>query len=154
MCTCTFSHAPVLQDKGTTAEDVAANMDVAWARYYLSRLDMSAARGTPTDAASPLPECVQFPGLDLPPEASLPWGAEAVATTFDDMRALFSLCMPRIRAALAYYKLDGAVSDHVQLLFDGALAYRCARLHLSVLQCGVWNETISLAYARLHMLQC
>eukprot|EP00198_Chlamydomonas_reinhardtii_P008976 XP_001698313.1 predicted protein [Chlamydomonas reinhardtii] len=62
--------------------------------------------------------CEGFPGLAVPSPDSFPWGASALVTTFEAARELLNTGMPFFKAALAYYQLDGWVTDHVGILMD------------------------------------
>lgn len=107
-------------------DEIAANVDIGWVRYYLARMEASIAKDskTPHVGASELQESLHFECLDVPATETLPWGERALAVSFDSARDLFNASMRHIRSALAFYKLDGWVSEHVQLLFDAAQAYR------------------------------
>ena len=63
--------------------------------------------------------------LHLPPAAELPRGADTYATTFEQARDLFNAGVPRARKALDFYKLDGWVTAHIEILFDISKAYGC-----------------------------
>jgi KIF-1 binding protein C terminal len=116
-----------------------ANLAKAWGHLYLARLDASigrteveAAKATTlsADASHPLPEFLTFPQLDLPDSAQLPWGQRTFAKTFVTARDLFNQAMPKLKEALAYFKLDGWVTEHIEILCEMSKAYGCAR-HLS-----------------------
>ncbi len=66
----------------------------------------------------------RFPGLPLPAPDTLPWGPAALAPTFEAARELFNAAMPRFKAALSYYLLDGWVTEHVNILMDMSNMYR------------------------------
>lgn len=116
-------------------EETRPIVTIAWARYYLARLDSSIAvreSGIP-DAPAELPAFVNFPVLDLPAADTLPWGRRGFAASFEQARSLFNASMPKLREALEFYKLDGWVTDHVEVLFDVSKAYSC----VSLLRCVV-----------------
>ena len=130
-------------------------LEVAWARYYLTRLDASidwSEAELPKDLPSALPEHLHFPTLGLPPTEALPWGRDAYAHDFAQARELFNAAVPRLRSALKFYQLDGWVSDHVHLLFDISKAYACAAFCMVAVQllrtCAICRRC-SIAVLRL-----
>lgn len=77
-------------------------------------------------SAQELPKFLSFPTLDLLDPENLPWGAAALADDFEKAREIFNKCTPKFREALAFFKLDGFVTQHVELLFSFSKAYSCA----------------------------
>ena len=77
------------------------------------------------DAPAELPTYLDFPPLHLSPAAELPRGVDTYATTFEQARDLFNAGVPRARKALDFYKLDGWVTAHLEILFDISKAYGC-----------------------------
>jgi hypothetical protein len=117
--------------------DVAANVQLAWAKMLLSRLVQShqqyiegltppAVR--PFDSPDSFPSYLRFASLagSLPPPSELgAWGGDALADTFEQARVLFNSAMTRFKAALEFYELDGHVTEHVNILMEVSNCYRC-----------------------------
>ncbi|KAG2428764.1 hypothetical protein HXX76_011465 [Chlamydomonas incerta] len=129
--------AQAVVDRDTAAgaelgEDIAANIKLATARVYNLRLAASHAHTVESKHqefhypdVSHFPDYLRFPGLAVPSPDSFPWGAAALATTFDAARELLNTGMPYFKEALAYYQLDGWVTDHVGIIMDMSNMYRC-----------------------------
>ena len=140
--------ACAMQDATGPERDLDAQLaaDIAWhrGRVLLARLDASVdARegcGSHTapapQGAQALPAHLRFPALALPPEHELPFGAAALAKSFEQARKLFNACAPQLRRALEYYQLDGWVTDHIQILFNLSKAYRYAVDMLAPVSCN------------------
>jgi KIF-1 binding protein C terminal len=121
------------QSKEVT-EETRAFSSKCWGRLYLARLDASIVDPNdnrhPSKTASseprPLPPFLLMAALPVPPADELPWGAKAYARSFEQARDLFNNALPKLKEALKYHKLDGFVTDHIELLFDVSKAYGCA----------------------------
>lgn len=108
--------------------ELAANLEAAWGRLYIARLDASLdfrdGKTAPPDSSSrELPDYLHLPALRLPPASELPHGAAAYASNFEQARDLFNAGVKRARTALEYFRLDGWVTLHIELLFDISKAY-------------------------------
>lgn len=73
----------------------------------------------------------RFDTLQLPAPEDLPRGEDALASDFDAARTLFNSALPHLREALAYYKLEGWVSEHVNIIMDISNLYRWGSGHLA-----------------------
>lgn len=116
---------------------MAANVQLAWAKMYLYRLQASHSVHVlrhPLEPPCAYPTPATFPpmlafhqssALQLPPIESLPWGDAALAASFEGARELFNAAMPRFKTALEYYKLDGWVTEHVRIVMEMSNLYRC-----------------------------
>jgi hypothetical protein len=155
-------------------EETSPIVTIAWARFYLARLDSSIAvpKVGISDAPGVLPAFLKFPWLDLPASDMLPWGRQGFATSFEQARSLFNASLPKLREALEFYKLDGWVTDHVEVLFDVSKAYSCVFLlrcgsHFpsypqivrvvdvyQACECCLWQSIWSPHTRRLHIMQC
>jgi hypothetical protein len=88
--------------------------------------------------------CVyRFDRLQLPAPEDLPRGEDALASDFDAARALFNSALPHLREALGYYKLDGWVSEHVNIIMDISNLYRWGSGHLATPACGDVSAAIT-----------
>ncbi|MEW5303813.1 MAG: hypothetical protein WDW36_006468 [Sanguina aurantia] len=113
-------------------EDVAANMELAWAKLLLHKLQASSdalgGRTVEMSMTSPdqFPEFLRFRSLpSLPSPESYAWGRSALATDFASARELFNPAMAHFKKALEYYLLDGWVTEHIETLMDQSNLYRC-----------------------------
>jgi hypothetical protein len=124
------------------SDELAASLEAAWGRFFLGRLDVSAelvdsgGRIDCDNSVQSLPAHLQFQGLALAAQETLPWGNKGYAQTFEEARDLFNACLPHLREALQLYVLDGCVTEHVQLLFDVSKAYSCASLFVPLQMFG------------------
>lgn len=121
---------PVLQ---SLEEDIAANVQLAFAKLHLYRLvashqryiegkDIEYGLSSPAD----VPEALCFDSIQgLPQLPSLQWGDTALATDYDAALPLFKQALPWFRGALKYYQLEGWVTEHCHILFEMSNLYRC-----------------------------
>jgi len=112
--------------------DVAANRDLAWAKFYMQRLASSYnvhCEGVELDMLYPnlesFPDILIFEELALPAPDKLAWGAAALTSSFEGARELFNSSMTHFKAALTFYELDGWVTEHCNILMDISNLYRC-----------------------------
>eukprot|EP00775_Hariotina_reticulata_P006308 gene6308-6543_t len=114
-------------------EDVAANVHLGIAKLHLYRLVASHQRYIEGKTlqysysqAADAPDCIRFDALpSLPELSSLRWGDAALAADAISALALFKSSLPCFREALQYYKLDGWVTEHCNILFEMSNLYRC-----------------------------
>lgn len=69
--------------------------------------------------------CCRFPSLGLPSPGSLPWGTQALARDFASARDLFNTSMTYFKEAMDYYKLDGWVTEHGNIVMEISNLFRC-----------------------------
>ncbi|GAX74504.1 hypothetical protein CEUSTIGMA_g1953.t1 [Chlamydomonas eustigma] len=114
--------------------DVAANMELAWAKLSLHRLvasyDLLTKNGELSQAnafssTKTLPDNLRFKTLSLPALDSLLWGMSALALTFEQARDIFNAGMLRYKAALEHYQLDGFVTEYCDIVMEISNMYRC-----------------------------
>lgn len=113
--------------------DVAANAQLAFAKRHLYCLVASHQRhveGRPLSytfcSAADVPGVLCFDALPgLPALDSLAWGDDALAADYGGALSLFRSSLPWFKRALAYYQLDGWVTEHVHTLFEMSNLYRC-----------------------------
>lgn len=112
---------------------MAGNLHLARAKLYLYRLVTShevyiegneqvpMAFSTPSE----FPEQLRFKTLRNTPDiSSLPWGADALAASFEEARELFNKALPAFKAAMEHYQLDGWVTEHCNILMEISNLYR------------------------------
>ncbi|CAG9461168.1 unnamed protein product [Pedinophyceae sp. YPF-701] len=115
-------------------EAAGAKVDRAWLRLLEQRLLTGAlcrdrgGDGGDADGVGRLgsvPPALHFQRISLPAEDALPWGRKAIPSDFASARDIFNAAMRHLRGALAYFVLDGFVTDHFELQMDAANLYRC-----------------------------
>ncbi|KAF6260962.1 KIF-1 binding protein [Scenedesmus sp. NREL 46B-D3] len=114
-------------------EDVAANVCLGLAKLNLYTLtashelhvegkQLSYSYASPSD----VPGVLSFDALPGMPElADLAWGDAALAASPDAALALLKAALPWFKEALQYYKLEGWVTEHCNILFEMSNLYRC-----------------------------
>jgi hypothetical protein len=113
-------------------EDVAANVHLGVAKLHLYRLVASHQRYIEGKTlqyiysqAADVPDIIRFDALpNLPELSSLRWGDAALAADAAAASAFFKSSLPCFREALQYYKLDGWVTEHCNILFEMSNLYR------------------------------
>lgn len=113
-------------------EDVAANVHLGIAKLHLYRLVASHQRYIEGKTlqysysqAAEVPDCIRFDAIpNLPELSSLRWGDAALVADATSALALFKSSLPCFREALQYYKLDGWVTEHCNILFEMSNLYR------------------------------
>lgn len=113
-------------------EDVAANVCLAFAKLHLYNLVASheaVLEGKRVEVAfsgaADVPAVLCFDALPgLPALASLAWGPDALARTYDQALQLFKAALPWFKRALEHYQLDGWVTEHCNILFEMSNLYR------------------------------
>lgn len=119
-------------------EDVAANVRLAFAKLHLYTLVASHERyvegrhlSYSFAAPADVPAVLAFDALPgLPELSSLAWGDAALAPTAGAALGLFKAALPWFHEALEYYKLEGWVTEHCNILFELSNLYRCEGLEL------------------------
>ncbi|GFH18550.1 uncharacterized protein HaLaN_15374 [Haematococcus lacustris] len=116
------------------APEVEANLHMAAAKLAMARLAASHAAyiagQLPLDLPYPdpshFPSLLCFPSLanDMPSLTALHWGVAALAQDFATARTIFNAGMVEYNMALAYYQLDGWVTEHVHTLMDVSNMFR------------------------------
>jgi hypothetical protein len=114
-------------------EDVAANVCLTLGKLHLYTLVAShelhvEGRQLSYSFASPadVPDVLSFDALPGVPQLSeLAWGDAALAASPDAALALFRAALPWFKEALQYYKLEGWVTEHCNILFEMSNVYRC-----------------------------